>query len=203
MQEKVQFPAKLRSVLGKKVKTIRQGNNIPANITGHLDKPVAITIDRVAFSKLYQKSGDTGVVYIQVEGEKQARPVLINELQLDPVHGQTLHVVFRQVDLSEKVEAEVPVEIIGELSLKDGLIVTIHDAITVSALPQDLPEKFVIDLTKFTEFGQMVTFEQLDYDKSKITLVVPEEQLSTPVVMRSCGNPRSACRRCYDTSCWC
>lgn len=183
MPEKISFSAKPRTLIGKKSNQLRGQSLIPANITGDLDKPITITIEKQAFHNLYEKVGDTGLVYVQVEGDKDSHPVLINEVQVDPILNNVLHVVFRQVNLKEKVEAEVPVELIGELQVKDALVVTVHDAITVSALPADLPEKFEIDISLFTEIGQQVTFAQLSYDKSKVELDIEEEELETPVIL--------------------
>ncbi len=183
MAEKISFSAKPRTLIGKKSHQLRAINQIPANISGDLEKSLPISLDKTAFNKLYAKVGDTGLIYLTIDGEKKARPVLINEVQIDPILANVLHVAFRQVDLNEKVSAEVPVELIGELQVKNALVVTVQDAIKVSALPQDLPEKFEIDISQFTEFDQSVTFAQLSYDKSKVELEVEEEQLDTPVVL--------------------
>ncbi len=183
MSEKISFSAKPRTLIGKKSHQLRAQSLIPANISGDLEKPLPISIDKVGFTKLYEKVGDTGLVYIKIDGEKSARPVLVNEVQFDPIINSILHVAFRQVDLTEKVSAEVPVELIGELQVKNALVVTVQDAVKVSALPQDLPEKFEIDISKFTEFGQSVTFAQLSYDKNLVELEIDAEQLDTPVVL--------------------
>ncbi|CAN5307106.1 hypothetical protein BH10PAT2_BH10PAT2_1560 [soil metagenome] len=183
MAEKITFSARPRTIIGKKSNRLRAQSLIPANISGDLDKPIAVAVEKSACVKLYDKVGDTGLVYLTVEGEKAARPVLVNEVQMDPILNNVLHVVFRQVNLNVKVEAEVPVELIGELQVKDALVVTVQDAIKVSALPQDLPEKFEIDISLFTEIGQQVTFAQLSYDKTKVELDVEEEQMETPVVL--------------------
>jgi large subunit ribosomal protein L25 len=183
MPEKILFVAQPRTLIGKKSNQLRRQKLIPANINGDVDQPIPVAVDQVGFIKLYEKVGDTGLVYIQVAGENKDRPVLVSELQRDPLSGNIVHVVLRQVDLSEKVEAEVPVETVGELQVKNALVVKVHDAITVEALPQDLPEKFEIDISQFTEFGQMVTFNQLSYDKSKVKLMIEEEEHETPVVL--------------------
>jgi len=183
MPEKISFSAIPRTIIGKKSHQLRSQNQIPANISGDLEKPLPIAIDKAAFNKLYAKVGDTGLVYLQIEGEKKARPVLVSEVQVDPVLAHVLHVAFRQVDLTEKVSAEVPVELVGELAVKNALVVTVQDAVRVSALPQDLPEKFEIDISQFTEFGQSFTFAQLSFDKSKIELEIEEEQLETPIIL--------------------
>ena len=183
MSAKVTFQAKPRTVTGKKVSSLRRAGSVPANISGQVEKAVPIMVEATAFTHLYHKVGDTGLVYLTVEGEKQDRPVLVSEVQIDPLSERVVHVVFRQVNLNEKVTAEVPVVVIGETPAKNAVVVTVHDAVSVKAFPQDLPEKFEIDLSKLTAVGQMVTFEQLPYDHSKVELDVPVDQLSTPIVM--------------------
>jgi large subunit ribosomal protein L25 len=183
MPEKTLFVAQPRTLIGKKSNQLRRQKLIPANINGDVDQPIPVAVDRVAFTKLYAKVGDTGLVYIKVEGENKERPVLVSELQRDPLSDEVVHVVLRQVNLSEKVEAEVPVETIGELQVKNALVVKVHDAIDVEALPGDFPDKFEIDISQFTQFGQMVTFNQLSYDKSKVKLMIEDEELDTPVVL--------------------
>lgn len=183
MPQKITFSAQPRTILGKKSKHFRDQKQIPANISGDLKASIPVAVDTVDFQHLYHRVGDTGLFYLKVEGETIERPVLVDDVQNDPLSGQLLHVVFRQVNLSEKVEAEVPVEIVGEFAVREALVVTVHPEITVEALPQDLPEKFVIDVSKFTEVGQVITFNQLEYDKSKVHLQVEEDQLDTPVIM--------------------
>jgi large subunit ribosomal protein L25 len=183
MSQKISFTAQTRTIEGKKVKQLRKQGKIPANISGNVEKTVPVSLDKVGFTKLYEKVGDTGLFYVKVEGEEKDRPVLVSEDQRDPISGELVHVVLRQVNLSEKIKAEVPVEVIGVFEIKDALVVTVHDAIEVEAFPQDLPEKFEIDISQFTEVGQMVTFNQLNYDKSKVTLMVEEDQLDSPVVL--------------------
>jgi large subunit ribosomal protein L25 len=183
MAAKHTFVAQPRTLLGKKSKQVTAQKQIPANINGHIAQPIAISIDLIGFKKLYDLVGDTGVIYLMVNGQKEERPVLISEVQNDPMSGVPFHVTFRQVDLTEKVEAEVPVEVIGEFAIKNALLVTVHDAVTVMALPQDLPEKFVIDASKFTEVGQSVTYAQLDFDRDKVELQIEAADMETPVVL--------------------
>jgi large subunit ribosomal protein L25 len=183
MPEKITFSAQPRTLMGKKSGQLRRQGQVPANINGNVEQTVAITVDKAAFNKLYHKVGDTGLFYLKVEGESKDRPVLVSDLQLDPLSAQVEHVVFRQVDLSEKVKAEVAVELIGELQVRNALIVTLHNTVEVEALPQDLPEKFVVDISKFENVNDMITFEDLDFDRSKVSLQIAEEQTKEPIVM--------------------
>lgn len=183
MAQKVTFKTQPREVVGKKVSQLRRQGLVPANISGNVEKTIPVAAELAKFDKLYSQVGDTGLFYLTVEGEKKERPVLIAEVQRHPVSAVALHVVFRQVNLSEKITAEVPVEVVGEFEVKGAILATLRDVVEVEALPQDFPEKFEIDATQLTEIGQMVTYKDLNYDRSKVTLMVAEEQLEDPVVM--------------------
>ncbi len=183
MAQKIMFNVQPRTVAGKKVSQLRRQGLVPANINGNIDKTIPVSVDQRRFEQLYDEVGDTGLFYLTVNGDKTERPVLVDDVQLDPVSEKPLHVVFRQVDLTEKISAEVPVELVGEVEIKDALVVVVHDVVEVEALPQDLPEKFEIDVTKFTQVGEMVAYKDLQFDRSKVSLTVEDEQLEEPVVM--------------------
>lgn len=181
MAEKNLFKVQARDVKGKKVKVLRNDGLIPANIINPVGDSTMIAMGHSDFNRLYAKVGDTGVIYLQVEGDAAEKPVLIEEVSLHPVTGHTDHVIFRQVNLKVKIEAEVPVEIVGEVNVPNSVLLTVASEITVEALPTDLPEKFVVDVSTLTEIGQSITYAQLEYDKNKVELQV--EDLESPVVL--------------------
>jgi len=177
---KITFPVQKRAT--QKPKELRREGIIPANIFGDGDS-IAIQADTLGFSKLYEQVGETGLVYLEIEGDADQHPVLVEEVQTDPVSGELLHVSLKQVNLKEKIEAEVPVETIGEFDVPQGVLVVVKDQIEVEALPADLPEKFEIDISALTEIGQMVTYADLKYDKNKVRLILGEEGEEEPVVL--------------------
>lgn len=171
--------ANKRTLTGKKTKQLRAQGLVPANIFGDVKESIAISVDPKAFRKIYAEAGENSVVQLTVDNEKTTRPVLIDELDIDPIRQELRHVTFRQVDLKEPVTAEVSVEVVGELDVLGATIVVVRDVIEVEALPTDLPESFIIDASKFTEIGQEVLAEQLDYDKTKVTLNI---EMDEPIV---------------------
>jgi large subunit ribosomal protein L25 len=183
MPNQVNFPAQKREVMGKKVKTLRKKGLIPANIYGDIKESMSVMVEETPFLKLYNRVGDTGVVYLEIGAEKTTRPVLIDLVSINPVTGKTDHVAFKQVNLKEKITAEVPVEIIGEPGINDVVVVKIVDSVAVEALPTDLPEKFEIDISSLTEVGQSISYQDLKYDKTLVSLVIEEEKFSDPMVL--------------------
>ena len=153
---------KIRTVVGKKVKTLRAGNELPATVYGKSTKPVTISVTLSDFQKLYSVAGETGLIELTIE--KHVHPVLIHTVQLHPVTRAVLHVEFHEVDLKEKVHAEVPVECIGEpIAVKDrlGVLLTLIDHVEVEALPTNLPEKITMDITHLATVDEQVTVQNL------------------------------------------
>jgi len=182
-QQKINFKVASRSLLGKKVKQLRTQGLTPGNVMGNSVASTPVSVPTTKFVKLYDQVGDSGLFYLEVEGEDSARPVLIDEVEVNPLTNQPQHVVFKQVNLSEKISAEIPVELVGEFKVSGAVVITVHDAIEVEALPTDLPEKFEIDISNLTEIDQAVTFNDLAYDRDKVTLMINEEEFDTPVVL--------------------
>lgn len=169
--------AEERTLVGKKSKQLRAKGITPANISGKVEKSLTISVSEKEFNKIYSEAGETGVVYVQLDGEKEKRPTLIDDVHYDAMTRRVLHVSFRQVDLKEKVMAVVPVELVGELAVQEASVNQMIQEIEVEALPTDFPDAFTIDLSTFTEIGQEVTVDQLQYDKSKLTLSLEPEDI--------------------------
>jgi len=171
--------AEKRLLLGSKVKKLRRLGQIPANVFGHEVVSQAIQVSAVEFARVYKSAGETGLIWVKVEGEDKERPTLIKALTNNPITGQKLHIDFHQVNLKEKVTANVPVEIVGESQLvKDGLAVldvNLHE-IEVEALPTDLPENIVFDISCLTEIGAQLKVADVKLPTG-VTLVTDSEML--------------------------
>lgn len=182
---KTTFPISSRDIMGKKVNKLRAQKIVPGNVYVAGGESVALQFPEKEFNKLHEEVGDTGVVYLKIDDSKEDRPTLIDEVQIDPVTGKVVHVSFKEVDLKEKIEVEVQIELVGEFDIKEAVMVQVKNSVMVEALPTDLPEKFEVNIENLTEIGQSITLADLDFDKSKISLVEIEndEDWENPVVL--------------------
>ncbi|MBT4124112.1 MAG: 50S ribosomal protein L25 [Candidatus Pacebacteria bacterium] len=165
-----------------KLKALRKSGVVPANIFGE-GKSLAIQMEAQAFLNLYNEVGESGLIYMAVDGETKKRPVLIEEVQIDPISGKYIHASFHQVSLKEKVTTEIPVEIEGEFDVAEATLVIVKDSVEVEALPTDLPEKFVFSAESLTEIGQTITYKDLDFDPTKVTLILGDSGEDEPLVI--------------------
>lgn len=185
MSNKVLFTVSPRTITGKKVKQLRRQGIVPGHVYGSGEETVLFQSPMNEFRRLYDKAGETTVIYLKLGDDTQEKPVLVDEVMVDPLSGELIHVSFKQVNLREKIEAEIPVETVGEFKVANAVLVMVQNTIKVESLPTDLPEKFEIDVEALTEIGQMVTLGDLAFDKQKITLVGMEtdEDLQAPVLL--------------------
>jgi large subunit ribosomal protein L25 len=166
--EKIELKAEKRAAFGRKIKKLRQVGILPANIYGKKVESQAIQVNLKEFFPIFEEAGETGVVELKVKGEAKPRPVLIHNVQLHPVTDQPLHVDFYQVDLKEKVVAEVPLEIVGEapaVKEKLGILIQLLAEVEVEALPTELPDRLEVDISGLEKVDDAIMAADLKVPK--------------------------------------
>lgn len=185
MTDKHIFQVKPRAVVGKKVSQLRQQGIGVGSVSTPGGESISIQFSEKDATKLLSTAGESTLIYLVTEGEKGERPVLLEEIQHNPLTQEVYHVAFRQVSLKNKVTAAIPVEIEGTVDATDATLVVVVHEVEVEALPTDLPEKFVVNVAGLTEVGQSISLADLVYDRSKVTLVLGEDQdpITMPIAM--------------------
>lgn len=153
--KKHSLKAQKRTVIGRKVKSLRKDGQIPGTVYGKGVKSISVSVSTKEFTKLYGEVGETGLVELALDGD--VRPTLVHTVQKNPVSGELLHIEFHQVNLKQKVHAKVPLELVGEaaaVAQKTGVLLTLVDEVEVEALPTDLPDKLTIDISALAQVNQ-------------------------------------------------
>ena len=174
--KKHSLSAQKRDLTGRKVKTLRVQGQIPATVYGNKIKSISISVPTEAFTNVFQAAGETGLIELSIDGD--IRPVLIHTVQKNPVKRNILHVEFYQVDLKQKVKTNVPLEITGEApaaTTKTGVLLTLVDEIEVEALPMDLPEKILVDVSVLAEVGQEIKVQDIPAPHGVVILTDPAQ----------------------------
>jgi large subunit ribosomal protein L25 len=152
--EKAVLNATLRTITGKKVGAMRRDGKLPAVLYGHNFESTAITLDLREASKVMHGLTASSLIYIVLEGKEHA--ALVRERQRDFIRNTLKHVDFQKVSLTEKIRAKVAIVLDGvSPAIKDfnGIIISEMESLEVEALPQDLPEKIVLDLANLKNIG--------------------------------------------------
>lgn len=178
--DRLSLHAEERKILGKKVKTLRKDGQLPGHVFGKGVDGENVLVPQKDFLKTFHLAGETGLIDLKIGAEK-VRPVLIREVQYDPVDGSPIHIDFYQVNLTEKVKVPVPIELIGEqpekVHLGEAIILQTLNEVEVEALPTDLIEKLEVDISSLKEIDDAITVGQINYDKEKLTIHVAEDEI--------------------------
>ena len=180
-KEQINLSAELRTLTGRKVKKLRQQGILPANIFGNKITSTPIQVDLKDFQKIYKQAGETNIINLSLKGESKTRPVLVSNVHIDPVTDTPIHVDFRQIDLTQKVTATVPVKLIGTAPAEEengAVIVQIISELDVEALPTDLPDSLEIDISGLKQFGDFLSVKDIKIDPSKVKIdAEPDQQV--------------------------
>lgn len=167
--------ANKRTVEGRKVKNLRRDGLLPATIYGNGLTPISVQVKTDEFAHAYKQTGETGLISLTVDGE--SHPVLVSTVQLDPVSSLPIHVEFHQVNLKEKIKANVPLVVVGESSAvkeKTGTLLQLLSEVEVEALPTDLPENIEVDISKLANVNDHLLVKELVMP-AEVTLVTDPE----------------------------
>lgn len=175
--QKIPLKAEERTVLGKKVKKLRRDGFVPAHVFGNKVETEHVSVELREFLAVFRQAGETGVVELKI-GEDRVRPVMIRDVQVDPVKGEPLHIDFYQVNLKEKVVVPVPVVLIGEelelVHTGEAVVIQPLAEVEVEALPTDLPEKIEVDIASLKAIDDVILVSQLQVPEGVVVLVDPE-----------------------------
>lgn len=171
----LELKAEKRAVLGKKVKTLREGGFLPAELYGNGVENVHLTLNASDFDKVYREGGENTIVNMKFGDE--SRPVLIHDVQVDPVSQQVLAVDLYQVNLKEKIITNVPLEFVGEshaVEELEGVLIKALDEVEVEALPMDIPHSIEVDISVLDDFSKSISVADLKVSGDFVIKTDPE-----------------------------
>jgi large subunit ribosomal protein L25 len=176
--EKVVLKATRRTVTGKQVSALRRAGKLPAVIYGHRTEPLSITLDAHSASLALGKIGSSSLITVDVDGQEY--PALVRERQRDFIRGTLRHIDFLAVSLTEKIRAEVRIEVSGvspAVKDLDAVLVTGLHALKVECLPTDLPDRVIVDISGLAQVGDGIRVKDIVVPDQVSILDDPDEMV--------------------------
>lgn len=174
----IKLSAMKRDITGKQVKALRREGNIPAIMYGSGISPIPIYLNAHASKKVISSASSSQLIQLEVEGENNT--TLIRHKQVHPVTGTIMHVDFQRLIMTEKLRAMVRVEMLGEapaVKMYDGILVTGQESVEVESLPEDLPEKIVIDLSSLEKIGDSIHVKDIIPPPNVVLFSNPDDMI--------------------------
>jgi large subunit ribosomal protein L25 len=175
-----------RVITGKAVRSLRRSGLTPLHLFGGGVESLALQAETAKVEKSLAQAGETRVISLTVSGERKARAVLVRGIERDPISRALLHVDLFQVKLDEKLEAEVPIVLVGEdaaLHSKGATVLQQLNALTVECLPDSIPSSVEVDISSLAGAGQVKRVKDIVVAPN-VTVVNDPEQVIAIVVAR-------------------
>lgn len=158
------FTAQQRQVFGKAVKNLRQQSLVPGVVYGDIKENINIQMDSVKLEKLYNEAGESSIINLQIEGEKEPMEVLIKDVSYDPLLMKINHIDFYKIKRGQKIDAAVGIKFINQSpAVKElgGVLVEALDEVEIRCLPKDLIAEIKVDLSVLKTFDDSVYVKDL------------------------------------------
>jgi large subunit ribosomal protein L25 len=185
--ERIQLEASKREINGKKVRFLRREGNTPANMYGHGLGSVSLQVDTKKLKQTLARAGKTDLISLKVAGENAPVMVLVREIQKDYLNNELLHVDFYQINMKEKITADIPLIFFGEapaLKKKNVSLLHLMDTVHIEALPDHLPHNLKIDISNLLDTDQSILVKDIQLGEGVTLLSDPEQIIIKAVEAR-------------------
>jgi large subunit ribosomal protein L25 len=178
-EEKLQLTVVRREGSGSApARHLRAQGLIPGIVYGKATEPIPVAVNVRALSKaLHTQAGEHALLTLRIEPESAAgevaaqkkpaetweRPVLVKDVQHDPVDGHFVHVDFHAIVLTERLRVKVTVAFMGTpVGVKEagGVLEHFLREVEVECLPTNIPTRIDFDVSQL-QLGQTVHVRDL------------------------------------------
>lgn len=129
-------------------KRLRRDGRVPGVVYGSTVEPQPVHVSaRDLYAVLHTEAGLNAIIELDVEGS--AVLTVAREVQRHPVRGEIEHLDFIEVRLDTEIHAEVGITYLGiPVGVRDegGIVETIENSITITALPNAIPSSIEVDI---------------------------------------------------------
>lgn len=185
MANELVLMAEPREIHGKKVKRLRREGLVPGVVYGPVvDGTVSVSVNEREFRKFYMAHGHSTIFTLTWDGGKQ--PVLIREVQVDPVRQDMLHIDFFAPNMKVVLRQSVPVSLHGGSDDIEagGVLQHVLNEIEVEALPADLPSEIHVDISGLTSVGDSLHVRDIVAPES-VTIVTDPDATVASVILQT------------------
>jgi large subunit ribosomal protein L25 len=169
--------AQHREITGKAVAHLRKEGRLPAVVYGHGVDSNNVTVDAHEFDVLRRHVGPNALIDLSVDGDA-AKPVLIHDVQIHPVHRRALHADLFLVRMTEELTVDVRLVATGTsyaVEQLSGTLLHPTETVRVKALPDHLPQSIEYSVESLVDFDATVHVRDLAIPSDVTLLTDPDE----------------------------
>lgn len=184
--EEIKLVVEKREGAGSKkvLSSLRAKAQIPAVIYGGEGKPVEVAVSEKELLAARKKGGVNAILHLKVGNVDET--VIVKALQRHPVTDRPTHADFQRISLTQKIEAKVPLHIVGVATgVKDHGGTMVHDLreLRIRALPTKIPQSISVDVSALM-INQVLAVKDLQVPAEVEVLDAPEHMVVSVTVTK-------------------
>lgn len=180
MAETIKITARSRAKTGTaECRRLRREGRVPANIYGHRQDPVAISLNEDDIRTLLT----SGAKVLDVDVDGKIDKALVKEVQWDTFSTHVQHLDFMRVDPDERVEVEVPIHLRGTAPgvLAGGILEQHIHELTVECMAVNVPDDIVVRIGS-VELGDTLTVADITNVPEGVKILTPADTMVLHIV---------------------
>jgi len=153
---------------------------LPAVIYGKGIETMSLKLKKNEFDKIFAKAGESNLITLKLDGKDIK--VLVKDTQKHAISSVITHVDFYQVNMKEKVVAEIPLRFVGEsnaVKTLGGMLNKDIDFLEVECLPSDLVNDIEVDISVLVSFDEAIRVSDLKLPAGVVATAEPEEMVAS------------------------
>jgi large subunit ribosomal protein L25 len=182
-EETPTLSADKRERLGSRYsRRLRDAGQLPAIVYGHGETPEPIVLD--AKDTMTHISGGERIFDIELGGEKQT--VMLKDLQYDYLGTNVVHADFARVDLTERVNVKVRVNLIGDavgLKATGAILMQPTNELEIECQVSNMPDNLDVDISEL-DTGAAVYAKDVTLPLPTMVLLSDPETMLAQVVIQ-------------------
>ena len=157
-----------RELVGKKVKTLRKQNLVPAVLYNAKAESHNVSID--ASDAVWLLTNATSTTILDTELGRKKFKSLVKEFDIDPVTEEILHISLFQIDEDSPMLFSVPFNFVGvSPAVKNnlGVLVKVLDSIEVRTKLANLKSSIDVDLSLLKNIGDTINITDIELQERR------------------------------------
>ncbi|MCY4474154.1 MAG: 50S ribosomal protein L25 [Chloroflexi bacterium] len=174
--------ADTRTTMGKKNRALRAQGIIPIHVYGLKEAPLSLQAESRRLINVVREAGRTTPVIVEsVAGNQDV--TLVREVATHPVSGDVLHVDFLRVDVTQTVEAPVPVVLINQEEATGtrggaGFVTQGVYEVVLAARPGSIPHELLADCSVLDSLDVAILASELPLPADAALASDPDERIA-------------------------
>lgn len=178
--ERIELDAKSRTVEKRAAKQLRSEGLVPGIVYGSGVDNKPLSFESLPLKRTLAQAGASQLIHLRIDDAARTQPVLAREIQRDVLSGDPVHVDFLAVSMTERITAEVTINLVGEPSdaaAGSGVLLQGANTIEIECLPGDLIPFLEVDISDL-ELNSAIYVSDLNVPTDITILSDPQELIA-------------------------